>query len=294
MTETDDSDRPAGTTDQPALPRGLLGMPGQLPFRVAQQPPGEDLCWLVDRFWSSAWDVPTGRRVTARVLPHPNVNLTVEGPSGQDVLILTGIAPGVFTRTLAGHGDVLGVKFTVGAFRLVSDTPVQQLSSSGAPGTQLLPDGGQLEQRLRAADRREQVELIETYLRSLDLAPTEELVVVQRATTALITDPEVNRVGVAAGREGVSERTLQRLFAHWVGVSPGWVLRRGRLHAAAERLILLGAVQSNDPGSRRTALADLAADFGYVDQAHFTNDFRRILGEPPAAWAANLISESSS
>ncbi len=294
-----------GRTEQtppPALPRGLLGLPGRLPFRVDRQPPSADLAWLVDRFWTSAWDVPAGRTVSARVLPHPNVNLTVEGELGHDVLVLTGIARGVFSRALTGRGDILGVKFTIGAFHLISDTAVPQLSPRGGPGADLLLGGRPLQQTLRdlARDgqsrevqpRARQRRAIEDYLRGLGLQRSPELELVQRAAEALLGNPEVSRVSQAAAREGVSERTLQRLFATWVGVSPGWVLRRGRLHAAAERVIqLAGSAGSIEAARLDPGLAALAADFGYADQAHFTNDFRRVLGQPPATWASNLLSE---
>ena len=74
---------------------------------------------------------------------------------------------------------------------------------------------------------------------------------------------------------GTTPRSLQRLFAGWVGVSPKWVLQRHRVHLAAD---LLAA----DPA---LPLADVAADVGYYDQAHLGVDFARALGTTPAAYA---------
>jgi AraC-like DNA-binding protein len=128
------------------------------------------------------------------------------------------------------------------------------------------------------------MEVTESYLRRLGLAPTAELEIVQRAVQALVTDPQIRRVGDAAARLSVSERTLQRLFAEFLGLTPGWVLRRGRLHAAAERLIQLAAGEPEP-------LADVAAEFGYADQAHLTKDFTKIIGLPPSSWLADLVSE---
>jgi AraC-like DNA-binding protein len=68
-------------------------------------------------------------------------------------------------------------------------------------------------------------------------------------------------------------RTLQRLFARYVGVTPKWVIRRYRLHEAAERLAVPGVSQSQ-----------LAAELGYSDQAHFIRDFRAVVGMSPAAY----------
>ena len=74
----------------------------------------------------------------------------------------------------------------------------------------------------------------------------------------------------------MTPRTLQRLFADYVGVSPKWVMRRARLHEAAER------ADSGEP----VDWAALASDLGYADQAHLTRDFTVTIGVPPARYAA--------
>jgi AraC-like DNA-binding protein len=89
-------------------------------------------------------------------------------------------------------------------------------------------------------------------------------------------DPALRRVGQLAAASGVSARSLQRLFANYVGVSPKWVMRRARLHEAAERA----------DGGELVDWAELAADLGYADQAHLTRDFTATIGVPPAHYAA--------
>jgi AraC-like DNA-binding protein len=78
----------------------------------------------------------------------------------------------------------------------------------------------------------------------------------------------------------MGKRTLQRLFSQYVGVSPKWVIKRYRLHEAADQL---GAGEVVD-------WAKLAVDLGYFDQAHFIKDFKTIVGQTPAEYAkrANL------
>src|SRR5699024_2391859 len=78
-----------------------------------------------------------------------------------------------------------------------------------------------------------------------------------------------------AARVGVGERQLQRIGRRRIGLSPKWLLQRRRLQDAAARL---GEV---DP----PALADLATELGYADQAHFTRDFTTVLGRPPGRFA---------
>ena len=69
---------------------------------------------------------------------------------------------------------------------------------------------------------------------------------------------------------GMTERSLQRLVLDRVGLSPKWLIQRRRLHDADAEL---------KHGGR--TLAELAAELGYADQAHFTNDFRAVVGFTP-------------
>jgi transcriptional regulator GlxA family with amidase domain len=91
---------------------------------------------------------------------------------------------------------------------------------------------------------------------------------------AMIEDRALVRVDQVAALGGMSVRSVQRLFATFVGVSPKAVLARYRLQDAAA-LIDAGAVDD---------LADLAATLGWFDQAHFSRDFRAVVGVPPSAY----------
>jgi AraC-like DNA-binding protein len=98
--------------------------------------------------------------------------------------------------------------------------------------------------------------------------------------SCITDDPGLRRVGQLSASSGLTVRTLQRLFADYVGVSPKWVMRRARLHEAAER------ADSGEP----VDWASLAADLGYADQAHLTRDFTVTIGVPPTRYAAPLSS----
>ena len=90
----------------------------------------------------------------------------------------------------------------------------------------------------------------------------------------MIDDRALIRVDQAAALAGCSPRSLQRLFATYVGVSPKAVLARYRLQDAAA---LIDAGAADD-------LAALAADLGWFDQAHFSRDFRAVVGTTPSAY----------
>lgn len=90
----------------------------------------------------------------------------------------------------------------------------------------------------------------------------------------VLADRDVATLADACKRLAVSERTLHRLAARHVGLTPGAILRRRRLQQAAELV-------RHEPD---VDLAAIAADLGYTDHAHLTRDFRAVLGFTPSAY----------
>ena len=94
---------------------------------------------------------------------------------------------------------------------------------------------------------------------------------------AVESSPELRRVGELCERFDLGERALQRLLRKRIGLGPKWLIRRRRLHEAADRL-----------RTGHADLADLAADLAYADQAHFTRDFRTATGLTPGEFASRF------
>jgi AraC-like DNA-binding protein len=87
------------------------------------------------------------------------------------------------------------------------------------------------------------------------------------------------RVRALAEATGWSERRLLRGFRDHVGLAPTTFARVLRFRRAVERLEREGA----------RALAEVALDCGYYDQAHFNRDFRAFAGGPPTDYVARLL-----
>lgn len=83
------------------------------------------------------------------------------------------------------------------------------------------------------------------------------------------------RVDAAAGRLGVSERYLRRVFRQSVGVSPKQFARIARVRSVI--------------GHARAGWADAAASAGYTDQSHLIADFRSLMGVTPTAFATGNV-----
>lgn len=84
------------------------------------------------------------------------------------------------------------------------------------------------------------------------------------------------QVADLARRCGVSRERLHQVARRWLGMAPSDYLRVLRLHQARELL-----AEQHPP-------AQVAAECGFADQAHFTRWFRRAFGYTPGDWLAAL------
>ncbi|WP_042368022.1 helix-turn-helix domain-containing protein [Streptacidiphilus neutrinimicus] len=260
--------------DGRATPKGVLHPEqGAGRFTVTTAPPGPALAPYVDYHWIVRWDVTGRPAYDSQVLSHPNVHLVFE-PTGP---LVYGVIRGVYTRRLVDAGQVHGVRFLPGGFRAFARGPVQELTDRVLPaGTVFGPGADELCPRVLAcAETEAMVALVEEFLAArVPAEPDPQAVQIAALVQLMTADRTLVRVEQAAARFGLSPRTLQRLFAEYVGVSPKAVLRRARLHEAAQRA---------DSGS--VDWAALAADLGYSDQAHLTRDFTAVVGVPPSRYS---------
>jgi AraC-like DNA-binding protein len=124
---------------------------------------------------------------------------------------------------LTGRSQALGVRFRAGCFRPFWQAPISQLSDRVVPAARLF--GSRAEGTRQAIMRAEaqdadMVAHAEALLRSVLPEPDPAA---ERAATlvAWITDdPALRRVDQLSAASGMSVRSLQRLFADYVGVGP--------------------------------------------------------------------------
>ncbi len=182
---------------------------------------------------------------------------------------------GKFTRLLSGSGTALGVKFRPGAFRGFLGRPVREITDRRVGIEELFPGGAALAREI-LAERDGMVERAEAFLRDRLPEPDERVATVHRIVARMRDDRAIVGVDDVARSLAMGKRTIERLFREYVGVGPKWVIKRYRLHEAAERI-------ASDGDWPRLAL-----ELGYFDQAHFINDFRSIVGESPARYAKRM------
>lgn len=239
-------------------------------FAVERIAPSAALAEFVDYHWLVRWDVEEPR--TQRVVPQPRVHLVAE--DGR--LYVHGVTRHVFERRVTGAGQALGTAFHPAGFRPVLRGSVGALADTVRTAHEVLgSDDASVAQRILAeGDPAAMVATMERYLLKLDPEPDP----VSRDVTAWVgladADTGLTRTGQLADRVGVSVRTLQRLFAEYVGIGPKWVIQRFRILEAA------AAAHTGEV----TNWARLAHELGFSDQAHLTRVFADVVGTPPATY----------
>lgn len=252
--------------------------------------PPPELADVVRRFWLPVWSLPPGEVTVQRVLQYPVCQVVV----GHDYAHLVGPCSGLGTKRLSGSGWVVGAMMQPAAGAVLLGGPMTGLRDRTVELEQaerlatpqlvedvravMAPDPADPERQRRA------VGIAGAALRAL-LPVDEEGLLVNAIVEYVEGDSDVQRVGQVCEKFAISERSLQRLLARRVGLTPKWLVQRRRLHEAAERL-RRNAAAERPGGCGRVDLAAVAADLGYADQAHFSRDWRAVTGLTPGGFAA--------
>lgn len=261
-----------------AAPRGVL-VPAFAAgtFRHERLAPGPALGALVEHYWWVGWDMQGQPAQQQETLPHPNVHLVVE----HDAEGVYGVHTARYTKALAGRGFAFGVKFRPGGFRPFFGRPVAQIADRRVALASLFgADGTRLVRAVRASAGAADAlpgalaALAEGFLLARLPPPDADAALAAALVDAIAGDPGLLTVQALAAQAGMNRRALQRLFQQYVGVGPKWVIQRYRMHEALAQL----------QAGAAPALAQLALDLGYFDQAHFVRAFTALVGQPPGAY----------
>ncbi|WP_374347675.1 DUF6597 domain-containing transcriptional factor [Chitinimonas sp.] len=260
------------TREKAGSPRGIIQ---GAPHSHVRFLPSAMLRPFVEHFWSVSWDLSASSPQVVQTLPHPSVHIVFEAGKAAEV---GGVHRGRFSRTLMGTGQVFGIKFRPGGFFPYAPWPIIQLTDRTLPidavfgraGAQLndtILGESTIEQRMFAVER-----FLLARLPALD--PNTALV--ERLVAHILAQAATTRVDELCELAGLSKRALQQLFRTYVGIGPKWMIQRYRLHEALERL----------NGQDAVDWVDFALTLGYFDQAHFSKDFRQIVGMTPGEYRA--------
>lgn len=276
-------DNPVAAPDR--LQRAHLVEASDTSHQMHRYPAPDDLVDLVQWYWVPLWSVPPGHESVQRVLQYPCALIVVT----EEYARFYGVVTGLSSTTLRGDGWAVGALLQPAAGSLLAgdmseltDTHVELAELFGSDGAELAaavrdemrpPAGPRSVAAHHAATAQ-----VDAFVRRA-LPVDDEGRELNDLVRFVEEHAEVTRVAQLAEHAGRSERSLQRLVRRRLGLSPKWLIQRRRLQDASLRLRELRPDES---------LADLAAQLGYADQAHFARDLRTVTGSSPTELAQRL------
>jgi AraC-like DNA-binding protein len=235
---------------------------------------------FVERYWSVRWDRTGQPPFRSEVLSHPSVNVSVETGTHprfgitMPAVLVHGMTTRRFTVDLVGAGRVSAVKFRPGGFAaFTGDRPPRDSVVPLGDELGVVPDA-LLSAVLSHEDDDDRAAVLDATLAPVAPEPPAPYLDLLALLERMREDRTLVRVDQVAAEGALSVRSLQRLFAGYVGLTPKAVLARYRLQDAA------AAIDAGEAGD----LAGLATSLGWFDQAHFSRDFRAVVGVPPSAY----------
>jgi len=187
---------------------------------------------------------------------------------------------------LNGHIDTVGIRFLPAGARAFLAMPLNEfkgelLSITDTP----LTGYDALYQKLAdESDYTKKVTLLEAWLSQVISPQQTELTLVNAALQILEQYQGVIAISTLAAELDVNQRRLERLFNDQVGLTAKEYARNIRIKQARFYL-------KQQP---KLSLTDVAYDLGFFDQAHFSKQFKQVVGISPKRYATKSQTEPKS
>ncbi len=223
--------------------------------------------------WAEAlWHSSVDRAGTLRLLPSASMQLLAYANQyGRGLAIIGPMSRFQLTKVRAGE-SFFGVRLCVGTRIVMTGLDSAAMKDARIFGSELVcPPITAFETAWAASTEAIRLDL----LAQLTLALIEQ----NYLTRDPLVDRFISRARAANGDDTIerlaagislSERQLRRRFESYAGMTPKTFLKLCRQQAAVREL------------KRSTGtIASIAAAYGYSDQAHFSNEFRDLIGVTP-------------
>lgn len=251
-------------------------------FQLRIHRPHPELEPWVEYYWNVSWDLGD-RSFDQTVVTNPTVDLSFEkdpGTNGPGTFVFaTGVAPRSYVRHLTGRADVFAVHFHPGQFHGWWGGGVQGLTGKtlrlGGGPRPWEPESASLLPGLLDRTFEDRVRILDEFLLAWRPPADPDGDEICSLVLAARQDRTLWDPAVLAARRALSVRSNQRQFLEYVGVGPKWVVMRHRIQSALE---VLDAARA---ASRPADLTGLALDLGYYDLAHFSREFKNLVGVSP-------------
>ena len=237
-------------------------------YNLRRYLPDNPLSELVEQFWFVSWNLDEGVSHTQKNLPDPNFHLIYENKK----LKLIGPVSKTYTYEMKRAGEILGVKFEVGALSSFLVHPVHTYIDRTLDACLVL--GSSIDEICPLLEESENdenyIEILSENILPFLTNPNENLAKLRHIMKLIKNEKGIYRVEQLSERVNLSIRTLQRMFHSYVGVSPKWLIRKYRLHHLLKEF-----------EEERVEITEAAALLDYTDQSHLIKDFSELIGMTP-------------
>ncbi|MCR8848453.1 helix-turn-helix domain-containing protein [Rossellomorea sp. SC111] len=215
---------------------------------------------------------------THRVLPDGCVDIIFDleaSPLSKGAFI-TGLMTRFETLTFTNEQHFFGIRLFSNHARRFLHFPVQEFIDGRVYLEDVWGVEGLLftEEIQGARGTLERMDIVETklilLLRSLGNHRSPELL--QTSLHNIFMNHGMNSIQTLAKKVSYSERTIRRVFKEELGVSP----------KEFSRIIRFQSMLKNLHSVQNGSLMEVALNYGYFDQAHFSNEFKHFYGLVPS------------
>ena len=251
-----------------------------------EQQPSPNLAGYIKRFWSLEYDAAGEATEPETVLPDgcPEIVFNLSDrfqrlhPTGPELQPLTLFA-GQMSRSIAiqptGCVRLLGVRFHPAGASALFNFPLSELNDQimdfRAGGSEAV----ELEERIHFgksfADR---IAWFESFFQAKLSRQRHIETTTDQAVRMIVNSRGTTTVTGLGHALGISERSLERNFKQFVGISPKLLSRVVRFQR------LLDLVQN----AKTPGFLDASLELGYFDQSHAIREFREFSGTTPLAY----------
>lgn len=202
------------------------------------------------------------------VLSQPVASLFVQ-PGGS---FFQGPTTGKRTLRSKDSPIYVGAQFKPGGFYPFWRSKVSYLTEQAVPASEIIPEATDYftDDFLSSSDEAI-LQTIDTVLQLKQPEHDTNINLINTIIAYVEKHSQTTDVSSVARQFAMSERSLQHLFQTYVGVGVKWAIMRARF---------LEVTKYVRTQSKPDWLA-VAVEFGYADQSHFINDFKKIVGVSP-------------
>jgi len=260
-------------------------------FNLTTQEPNQSLQHILERIIITEGKVPDGQVWQHNALPtvmqswaiifdKDEMNSMVKAVAkDREKNLKRHLVLGQFTKsvlyTMKGTADSIVFHFKPTMMYRVMQKPMKQFADNIEPLQEHLARYGELLDIIKDSSNAELADRVQQFILNCEMPkPPVQIFEIERIAQKIITANGNIDLLKLGKEEGISERSMQRYFLEFIGISPKAFKNIARFNFVTRSLGMDTDIKFND----------LLYDAGYSDANHFTKDFKKIAGITPSQY----------